>query len=97
MTVGDDAGPVERSGPFWDVMEGRADPPPAALLLGWKLISVDAEAGTIEVEFRATERFLNPAGAVQGGFLATMLDDTLGPALGATLVPGAGIRRPPAR
>ena len=31
---------------------------------------------------------LNPAGDVQGGFLAAMLDDTLGPALVATLEDG---------
>ena len=31
---------------------------------------------------------MNPAGAVQGGFLAAMLDDTLGPALVAGLDPG---------
>lgn len=77
-----------RHGPFWDVMEGRADPPPAATLLGWELVAVDPDAGTIEVAFRATEQFLNPAGVVQGGLLAAMLDDTLGPALVATLGPG---------
>ena len=49
---------------------------------------MDPEAETIEVAFTATERFLNPAGDVQGGFLAAMLDDTLGPALVATLGPG---------
>jgi uncharacterized protein (TIGR00369 family) len=80
--------PVTREGPFWDVMEGRADPPPAAALLGWELIAVDPEAGTIEVAFRATDEFLNPVGVVQGGLLAAMLDDTLGPALVATLGPG---------
>lgn len=74
-----------RGGPFWDVLEGRRDPPPAAVLLGWKLTSVDPDAETIEVSFTATEQFLNPAGDVQGGFLAAMLDDTLGPALVATL------------
>src|SRR5918997_1658557 len=79
---------MSRVGPFWDVMEGRAAPPPAAELLGWELRSVDADAGTIEVAFTATERFLNPAGVVQGGLLAAMLDDTLGPALVATLGPG---------
>src|SRR6201989_2269031 len=36
----------------------------------------------------AREQFLNPVGAIQGGFLAAMLDDTLGPALVATLGPG---------
>jgi uncharacterized protein (TIGR00369 family) len=79
---------VARQGPFWDVMEGRADPPPAAQLLGFRLIEIDPEEGTIEVAFTATEQFLNPAGTVQGGFLAAMLDDTLGPALVATLGDG---------
>ena len=31
--------------------------------------------------------FTNPAGNIQGGFLAAMLDDTMGPALSATLGP----------
>jgi uncharacterized protein (TIGR00369 family) len=79
---------VTREGPFWDVMEGRTAPPPAAELLGWELVAVDPEAGTIEVAFTATERFLNPIGVIQGGLLAAMLDDTLGPALVATLGPG---------
>jgi uncharacterized protein (TIGR00369 family) len=79
---------VQREGPFWDVMEGRAAPPPAAVLLGFELIAIDPDAGTIEVAFTATEAFLNPVGTVQGGFLSAMLDDTLGPALVATLGPG---------
>jgi uncharacterized protein (TIGR00369 family) len=79
---------VARQGPFWDVMEGRAEPPPAAELLGFKPVEIDPDAGTIEVAFTATEQFLNPAGTVQGGFLAAMLDDTLGPALVATLGEG---------
>jgi uncharacterized protein (TIGR00369 family) len=69
-------------------MEGRAPLPPAAVLLGWELISVDPDAGTIEVAFAASDQFLNPAGVIQGGFVAAMLDDTLGPALVATLGPG---------
>src|SRR6204780_2599513 len=68
-------------------MEGRAAPPPSAVLLGWELVSIDPDAGTIEVTFAASEQFLNPAGAIQGGFVAAMLDDTLGPALVATLGP----------
>jgi uncharacterized protein (TIGR00369 family) len=79
---------VARQGPFWDVMEGRADPPPVAELLGFRLIEIDPDEGTIEVAFTATEQFLNPAGTVQGGMLAAMLDDTLGPALVATLGDG---------
>lgn len=79
---------MTRKGPFWDVLEGRAAPPPAATLLGWELVAVDPEAGTIEVAFTATKQFLNPIGVIQGGLLAAMLDDTLGPALVATLGPG---------
>ena len=55
--------------------------PPASALLGWTLRAVDPGAGTIEIGFTADARFLNPAGTVQGGFLAAMLDDTQGPAL----------------
>jgi uncharacterized protein (TIGR00369 family) len=79
---------VTHKGPFWDVMEGRVAPPPAAVLLGWQLVAVDPDAGTIEVAFTANDQFLNPVGVIQGGFLAAMLDDTLGPALVATLGPG---------
>jgi uncharacterized protein (TIGR00369 family) len=78
----------ERRGPFWDVIEGRLPQPSAAVTLGWELVAVDPEARTIEVAFDASERFTNPVGNVQGGFLAAMLDDTLGPALVATLEPG---------
>ena len=76
-----------RKGPLWDVIEGRAAAPPAAALLGWELVSVDPDAGTIEVAFTASDQFLNPVGVIQGGFLTAMLDDTLGPALVATLGP----------
>ena len=79
---------MPREGPFWDAAEGRIPLPAAAATLGWELVSVDPDKGTIEVAFRANEAFLNPAGAIQGGFLAAMLDDTLGPALVAGLDPG---------
>ena len=72
---------MTREGPFWDAMEGRAAPPPSAVLLGWELVSIDPDAGTIEVAFAASAQFLNPAGVIQGGFVAAMLDDTMGPAV----------------
>ena len=55
--------------------------PPASRLLGWTLRDVNVEKGTIEIGFTVDERFLNPSGTVQGGFLTAMLDDTQGPAL----------------
>ena len=78
---------MERQGPFWDAIEGRVDLPPATSTLGFELIAVDPDAGTIEVRFLAADSFLNPVGVIQGGFLAAMLDETLGPALVATLGP----------
>jgi len=88
MPRADQPSAAVRQGPFWDVLEGRRDPPPAALFLGWRLIAVDPEAGTIEISFTATEQMLNPMGHVQGGFLSAMLDDTMGPALVATFTGG---------
>jgi uncharacterized protein (TIGR00369 family) len=73
---------------FWDVVEGRTEPPPIAHLLGFRLVAVDRDAGTLEAAFTATEQFLNPAGHIQGGMIAAMLDDTMGSALVATLGEG---------
>lgn len=78
----------QRRGDFWDAVDGRAPMPTAARTLGWSLVQASPERGEIEVSFEATEDFLNPAGTVQGGFLSAMLDDTMGPALAATLDPG---------
>ena len=77
--------PASRAGPFWDFLAGRQPGPPAATTLGWTLSRVDPDRGEIEVSFDASSGFANPVGNVQGGFLAAMLDDTLGPALVATL------------
>jgi len=55
--------------------------PPAAASLGWELVAEYPDEGRIEVAFLADERMLNPRGTVQGGFVAAMLDDTMGPAL----------------
>ncbi len=55
--------------------------PPASKLLGWTLESFDQEAGTVALSFDAKPEFTNPGGNIQGGFLAAMLDDTMGPAV----------------
>lgn len=62
----------------------RLPMPSASVLLGWHLIALDKGRAEIKVGFTADARFLNPAGHVQGGFVAAMLDDTLGPALFAS-------------
>lgn len=53
--------------------------PPAAKLLGWRMISLNIDTGEIELSFDGKPEFLNPIGVVQGGFLSAMLDDTMGP------------------
>lgn len=61
----------------------RFPTPPCAQLLGWRLLSADAEAG-VRIAFEGRREFCNPAGVIQGGFLAAMLDDAMGPALVAS-------------
>lgn len=56
----------------------RFPEPPCARLLGYEFLSVDREAGSVRVRFKAGEEMLNPAGTVQGGFLTAMLDDAMG-------------------
>lgn len=73
---------------FQQIMDGELPMPKAAATLGATITDVQPEAGTIAVEFEATEAFTNPVGNIQGGFLAAMLDDTMGPALTATLKEG---------
>jgi molybdopterin converting factor subunit 1 len=52
---------------------------------------LDAEPGHVRMEFWATEQFLNPMGAVQGGFLTAMLDEAMGPAAISALPSGQGV------
>jgi uncharacterized protein (TIGR00369 family) len=65
------------------VDEGLIETPPADVLLGWKALSL--EPGHVRVRYTARPEFTNPTGAIQGGFLAAMLDDAMGPALFTTL------------
>src|SRR4029450_8824925 len=67
------------------IEDGRLPPPRAAVTLGISIREVSPQAGTIEVEFEGKPEFTNPAGHIQGGVRAAMLDDTMGPALAATL------------
>ena len=53
--------------------------PPCAETLGWRLLDADEATGAIRVAFEGRPAFCNPGGNIQGGFLAAMLDDTLGP------------------
>lgn len=80
--------PAERSGWFWDLVEGRGGPPPAPTHLGFELVSVDEEKGEVEGTFLARPEFANMLGGVQGGFLAAMLDTVVSSALLCQLAGG---------
>ena len=77
-----------------DEVEAMFTPgPPCSQLLGWRLLGHDASRGWIKVGFEGRAEFLNFTGRVQGGVLAAMLDDTMGPAVliksGGALYPSA--------
>ncbi len=76
---------TERSGIdiLRDAAEGKINMPPAAALLGWQALEI--RPGHVRVRYEAREAFYNPQGVIQGGFLAAMLDDAMGPA-GFTLL-----------
>lgn len=59
----------------------RLPRPPCAELLGWRVVGARPAEGWIRIGFEARPEFCNPAGFIQGGFLAAMLDDTMGPAV----------------
>ncbi|WP_075845025.1 PaaI family thioesterase [Dietzia timorensis] len=78
---------MEKQGPFWEVLRGEAPAPPVSQLLGWKPLSVDPEQRTFSAAFELDHQFTNPMGNVQGGIIAAMLDDAIGPAIVSTLGP----------
>lgn len=55
--------------------------PNGALLLGLDILEADAAKGWVRIAFEAKADFCNASGTIQGGFLATMLDDSMGPAI----------------
>jgi uncharacterized protein (TIGR00369 family) len=54
--------------------------PPCSRMLGWRLLDARPEEGWVRIGFDGRPEFCNPAGFIQGGILAAMLDDTMGPA-----------------
>lgn len=54
-------------------------PPPCDLTLGMECVD-KSEPGRTTWRMRADERFANPAGVMQGGFVAAFIDSTMGAA-----------------
>ena len=68
---------------FWAIVNGQASPPPSAQLVNWRFVAFDEATGVLSCAFEATHAFLNPVGLVQGGILAAMLDEAIGPVAAA--------------
>jgi uncharacterized protein (TIGR00369 family) len=68
---------------------GRFPRPPCAELLGLTLLNHNPAERWARFAFEGRPEFLNPAGFIQGGILAAMLDDTMGPT--ALLVSGGTV------
>ena len=64
-------------------------PSPSSSTLGFEILELDMTAWTTRVRFDGKPEFRNPAGYVQGGFLAAMLDDTIGFLAGMKTAPRA--------
>jgi uncharacterized protein (TIGR00369 family) len=59
----------------------RFPAPPCATFLNLDVLEADRETGRVTIAFTAKPEFCNASGNVQGGFLAAMLDDCMGPAV----------------
>ena len=79
---------MDNEGFFAKIVKGELPEAPIAKLLGWNFLEFDSVQQVIKVEMQARPEFINPAGFIHGGMLAAMLDETLSPALAATLGPG---------
>ncbi len=56
---------------------GKSRGSEGARLLGFKLIDADLATGATTASFDLDERFANPRGVIQGGFLIAALDETM--------------------
>ena len=82
---------ADANGYFSRMLRGQTPRPPALDLLGSRIDSVDAKAGTLSATYQARPDFRNPAGTVQGGLLGAMLDDLTASLVDATLAAGQGV------
>jgi uncharacterized protein (TIGR00369 family) len=76
---------IDPNGYFAKMQCGEVPPPSILTTLGGRIVAVDVDAGTIEMHYVGSNAFLNPAGQVQGGTLAAMLDDVTAFLVTATL------------
>ena len=79
---------MDKNSFFWKAQRDGVPPCEASKTLGYNFVEIDPDEGTVKLEFMGKNEFTNPVGNIQGGFLAAMLDETMGPALAGTLSEG---------
>lgn len=55
--------------------------PPCSDTLGMRLVDLNQDRQWIRMEFDVPQMFANPTGAVQGGFIAAMMDEAMSTAV----------------
>ena len=68
-------------GLFRKIVDGELGLPQVAQTLGARILEAQPEIGTIRMAYEGTKAFANPIGQIQGGIVASMLDDTMALAL----------------
>ena len=66
---------------FRKIIDGELSLSPAAQTLGARILKVYPENGTIQMAYEGTKAFTNPQGYIQGGIVASMLDNSMSLAL----------------
>jgi uncharacterized protein (TIGR00369 family) len=54
-------------------------PPPVFTALGGEFIDFDLQTASLTARFPVQEAYLNPYGVLQGGIIAALVDNTIGP------------------
>lgn len=54
-------------------------PPPVFTTMQGEILEVDLEARTLKAKFPNLPAYYNPMGYMQGGIIATLMDNTMGP------------------
>ena len=75
--AGSDAQPVLSDADMLARFQNSKKRPPCSDTLGMRLAQVNQADKRIRMDFTVPEMFANPTGAVQGGFIAAMMDEAM--------------------
>jgi uncharacterized protein (TIGR00369 family) len=72
--------PLEQMATQLSSLNGKLKiPPPVFIEMGGEIVSLNAQTQTATVRFPVEERYQNPIGYIQGGIIAAMIDNAVGP------------------